>query len=740
VFEGDFEMTTQAKLRNSAAFGVLLLAAAVAAPALAQDAPTALDDVIVTAQKRSENIQDVPVSVAAVSGEKLAAIFAAGEDVLALSSRVPGLYVESSNGRAAPRFYIRGLGNADFDLAASQPVSVIMDDVVLENVVLKSSPIYDIEQVEVLRGPQGTLFGRNTTAGIVKFDTVKPSEEFKANGTATYGTYGSTTFEGGVGGAIIPDKVSVRLSGLYQHRDDYIDNTYTKVKNALGGYDEKAARLQILLRPSEDTDVLFNAHTRSLDGTAAIFRANVVTKGSNQVNSSFDRDSVFYNGGANNPQKYDATGVSLKVDHDFGAVKLTSISAYETANGLSRGDIDGGVAGVGPGVIPYDSASQDSIGDLDQVTQELRLASNTDGKLTWQVGAYYFKSAFTVTTDPGYIAPSTLEHKNTSWAVFGQGSYQFTDALKVTAGVRWTDDDKDMTVLSNPYGVIAPVSVSDSQASWDLSAFYTLTDDVSVYAKVARGFRGPSIQGRDIAYGSGASVAQSETILSWEAGVKSELFDRRVRLNGAVFTYTIDDPQFSAVGGNTNSNRLINAKKGEAYGIELDGEWKVTPNLLVTAGYSYNHTEIKDKTLAVAVCSFGQCTVTDPRKANPSNGEAFALIDGNPFPNSPEYILNFSARYNVPVGEGGELFAQTDWFRQGYTNFFLYESKEFNSKDTFEGGLKLGYGRTDGAYEVAVFARNITNEVNLRGAIDFNNLTGFVNEPRIVGISLSARR
>ncbi|PVM86037.1 TonB-dependent receptor [Caulobacter radicis] len=726
-------MTNQAKLRSGAAFGALLLAAAVAAPAFAQDAAVALDDVIVTAQKRSENIQDVPVSVAAVSGEKLASIFAAGEDVLALSSRVPGLYIESSNGRAAPRFYIRGLGNADFDLAASQPVSVIMDDVVLENVVLKSSPVYDVEQVEVLRGPQGTLFGRNTTAGIVKFDTVKPSEDFRANGAATYGSYGSATFEGGVGGAIVPGKLAVRASALYQHRDDYIDNAFTGVKDALGGYDEKAARLQILATPTEDTSILAIAHTRSLDGTAAVFRANILTAGSNKINSNFDRDKVSYNGGANNPQEYDSTGVSLKIDHDFGGVKLTSISAYETAKGRSRGDIDGGVAGVGPGFIPFDSDTQDSIGDLDQVTQEIRLASDTDGKLAWQVGAYYFKSAFTVSTNPFFVAPSTLEHKNTSWAVFGQGTYQVTDALKVTAGVRWTDDDKDMEVLSSPFGASAPVSVSDSQASWDLSAFYAVNDDVSVYGKVARGFRGPSIQGRDIAFGSPASVAQSETILSWEAGVKSELFERRVRLNGAVFTYTIDDPQFSAVGGGSNSNRLINAKKGEAYGVELDGEWKVTSNLLVTAGYSYSHTKIKDSGLAVAVCA--QCTVTDPL-----NTAGQALVNGNPFPNAPEYILNFGARYNVPVGANGELFAETDWFRQGYTNLFLYESKEFNSKDTFEGGLKLGYARTDGAYEVAVFARNITNEVNLRGGIDFNNLTGFVNEPRVVGISLSARR
>jgi outer membrane receptor protein involved in Fe transport len=725
-------MTTATKLRSrlhrGAALTALAIAVGAAAPAFAQETPTALSDVIVTAQKRSENIQEVPVSVATMGGEKLDALFAGGEDVLALSSRVPGLFVESSNGRAAPRFYIRGLGNTDFDLAASQPVSVIMDDVVMENVVLKSTPIFDVEQVEVLRGPQGTLFGRNTTAGIVKFDSVKPSQTFKANGTVTYGSYGSWTAEAGVGGPLVADKLAGRIAILGQHRDDYIDNTFTGVKDAMGGYDEYAIRGQLLWTPTADLSVLLSAHNRTLDGTAAIFRANILTAGSNKINGNFDRKEVFYNGGANNPQKYDGNGESIKVDYDFGDVTLTSISAYETTNGYSRGDIDGGVAGTGPGFIPFDSDTKDGIDDLDQYTQELRLASDTEGPFSWQVGGYYFKSDFLVTTDAGF-AKATLNHKNTAWAGFGQAAYQVTPALKITAGARYTDDKKTMTVV----GSTAPeVEVSDSKVSWDLSAFYTVTDDFSLYARAAHGFRGPTIQGRDVVFGASPSVAQSETIQSYEVGFKSELLDRRVRFNGAVFTYEEKNPQFSAIGGATNGTLLINADKGEAYGVEFDGEFKVTENLLLTAGYSYNHTKIKDSDLAVAVCA--QCTVTDPL-----NGSGQALVNGNPFPNAPEYVLNFTARYSYPVGDG-ELFAYTDWFQQGYTNIFLYQSKEFYSKGDFEGGLKLGYAKQDGSYEIAAFARNITNEVNLRGGIDFNNLTGFVNEPRIVGISISAKR
>jgi len=708
--------------------GLTALAVSLAAgSAMAQETAT-VGEIVVTAQKRSENLQDVPVSVAAIAGERLQSAFAAGEDILTLSGKAPGLYAESSNGRVAPRFYIRGLGNADFDLAASQPVSIIQDDVVLENVVLKSSPIYDLDHVEVLRGPQGTLFGRNTTAGIVKFDTIKPSDETKGRLAATYGSYNTVTLDGGFGGAVVPGKVAVRASFLLQRRDDYIDNTYTKQENALGGFNEKAARFQVLVTPTEKLSALFNVHGRDLDGTAAVFRANVLTKGSNKLNANYDRDKVAYDNTANNPQKYKGYGASANIGYDFDGVKLTSITAYENTHGYSLGDIDGGNP-TGPGFIPFQSNTQDGIKNLFQWTQEIRLASDTDGPLSWQVGGFYFDTKYDIRTDPFFMPATTLRQTNKAWAAFGQVSYKVTDQLTLTGGLRYTDDDKHMRVVSGP-NPAAPVAVSDSKATWDLSAFYKIDEDVSVYAKVASGFRGPSIQGRDIAFGSPASAAKSETIMSYELGLKSELMDRRIRLNGAVFTYEITDPQFSAVGGGSNSNRLINAKKGEAYGIELDSEFVVTPNFVVTAGYSYAHTKIKDSTLAVAPCA--ACTVTDKLTAG-----GLALVDGNPFPNAPKYTFDVTARYSIPVASG-ELFAFTDWKVQGYTNLFLYQSKEFYSKGDFEGGLKLGYADKDAGWELAAFARNITNESNIKGAIDFNNLTAFVNEPRVVGVSLNA--
>src|SRR4029079_12675870 len=190
----------------------LAFASALAAPAAAQtgappstapktapaDTSAQLGEIIVTAQRRTENVQDVPVSVGTVDPQQLNAISTSGADIRGLSGRVPSLNIESSFGRTFPRFYIRGLGNTDFDLNASQPVSLVYDDVVLENPILKGFPVFDMDRVEVLRGPQGTLFGRNTPAGIVKFDTVKPGS---GNNYAkiSYGSYSTINAEAGVG-------------------------------------------------------------------------------------------------------------------------------------------------------------------------------------------------------------------------------------------------------------------------------------------------------------------------------------------------------------------------------------------------------------------------------------------------------------------------------------------------------------------------------------------------------------
>ena len=260
----------------------------------AADAQPGIEDIVVTAQRRSERLQDVPVSVATINDETLAAINAGGADIRGLSGRVPSLNIESSFGRTFPRFYIRGLGNTDFDLNASQPVSLVYDDVVLENPILKGFPAFDVDRIEVLRGPQGTLFGRNTPAGIVKFDTVKPGSG-RNYARVSYGTYSTINAEGAVGGEL-SDKVAVRLSGLWQHRNNWIDNLNDPGKNDLEGYDDIAVRAQVEFKPTEQLMIRLTGQLRDLDGDARIFRANAIQRGTNKLigvdGGEFHRDEV----------------------------------------------------------------------------------------------------------------------------------------------------------------------------------------------------------------------------------------------------------------------------------------------------------------------------------------------------------------------------------------------------------------------------------------------------------------
>ena len=696
-----------------------------------------LETITVTAQKRSQSIQEVPISIATLSGEKFDAIFSSGDDITALAIKVPGLYAETSNGRAAPRFYIRGLGNTDFDLAASQPVSIIMDEVVMENVILKSFPLFDVQQVEVIRGPQGTLFGRNTTAGIIKFDSVKPRQDFDAYVKTTAGTLGQLNLEGAVGGGLT-DELSARLSLLSQHRSDWVDNSFSGEKDAMGGYTERAGRLQFLYEAA-DFDALLNVHSRNYDGTSSLFRANILSAGSNKLNENYDRDTVAYDNPTANSQSYDAWGASLKLDFQLDGMTLTSISAVEKADGGGIGDIDGGTPD-GPGFIPFGAVTEDQLKNLEQYTQEIRLASDTSNALSWQVGGFYFDSTFGVNSIDGFFGATEVFHGNTSWAVFGQTSYKVNDKLDITGGIRYTDDIKTFSVgQQNVDGFAlvigaaqeqyyAPIKVSDDNISWELSANYRLTDKTSLFARVADGFRAQSIQGRDVAFEAPPSVAKSETIFSYEVGMKSDLLNNTLRLNTALFYYTIDDIQLSAIGGQTQGNQLINADKGVGYGFEFDFDYRVLPNLSVGGGFSYNNTELQDDNLTVAPCGSGMCTVLDPR-----NAQNLALIDGNPFPQAPETILTLNGRYDFPI-QSGEIYIYGDYQLQGKTNLFLYESAEFKSNNNYEAGLRVAYINYDNNYEVGIFGRNITDEDNLKGAIDFNNLTGFVNEPRTFGV------
>jgi iron complex outermembrane receptor protein len=729
---------------------ILLAATAASTSIYAQSAEpvSGLEDVIVTAQRKSENLQDVPLSVAAVRGDALGAITSSGQDVRALSARVPSLQVEGSFGRTFPRFYIRGLGNTDFDLNASQPVSLVYDDVVLENPVLKGFPIFDMDRVEVLRGPQGTLFGRNTPAGIVKFESKKPTEELDGYARVSFGRFDNLNMEAAVGGALA-DSASVRFSMLYQRQDDWVTNTFQRdgrytrrdsVDSKLEGFDELAFRGQLLIKPAEDLSFLISGQIRSLDGTARLFRANIIQRGTNNFTSAYRRDQVSVDG-ANN-QSLNTKSISGTVTYDFGPATLTSVTALYRGSLASVGDIDGGFGAsflppFGPGFIPFPAETEDRVPKVRQVTHETRIASSEDGPLGYQAGFFYFDENLEV--DSLNYATFTgandirvfQDQKSKAYGVFASLSYKLGDQLTLTGGLRYNDDKRNY-VARRTLGFLGPrtetARVSDSSITWDASATYALSDDVNLYARVAKGYRAPSVQGR-ILFANGVSTAKSEFVYSYEAGLKSTLADGRVRFNANGFYYDAKDLQLTAVGGGVNFARLLNTD-ARGYGFEAELEAAPADPVRLTAGISYNNTRIKDD-IQSGICGSG-CTVLDPTIV--VGGVTLANIRGNSLPNAPRWTLNATARYAIPFGDG-EVFAFTDWAYRSRVNFFLYESAEYNDARMLEGGLRIGYQGADEKYEVAAFVRNITNDNSLVGGIDFNNLTGFVNEPRVWGVS-----
>ena len=750
----DFHVTSAKFLLCSTALTFATLTAAPAIMAQDEDAEARLGTVTVNAQRIEENLQEVPVSVTSIADEKLDVISSGGADVRFLSARVPSVIAESSFGRAFPRFYIRGIGNTDFDLNASQPVSLVYDDVPYENPILKGYPVFDLENIEVLRGPQGTLFGRNTPGGIIKFDSRKPTDELDAYATLSYGTYNTTEFEGAVGGRVF-DELAVRASGIYQYRDDYVDNAYLGTKDQYEGFQEYAGRVQFLFTPFEnDFEALLNVHARSNKSSARLFRANIIDQGQQGLGSGFDRDTVYFDG--QNGLSQEAWGVTLTMSKSLSdAIDLTYVYGFESANVESVGDIDGGFGAAflgagnfGPGLIPFASESGGKVDDLTQTTHELRLAFDDGGPFRAQGGVFLFNDTVDITsTSYDSLTPgnplngqATRQSDTEAFAFFGSVSYDVTDRLTLSGGARYTDETKDFAVERQigPFGSgsFGPVSgeVGDDNVSWDISALYDYSDATNLYARVAKGFRGPSIQGR-LVFGNDVSIADSESVISYEAGVKSEFSDW-LRTNVGVFYYTLSDQQLTIVGGINNTVALFNADEGEGYGFEADVEAAPIDNLLLTGGLSYNHTEIKDDLLIAPGCG-APCTVLDPEVYD-SNGAFLGYnISGNAFPNAPEWIANVTARYAIPFGNG-EFFAYTDWAYKGEHNFFLYESIEFGQAGYWEGGLRLGY-KSDNGYELALFGRNITDEEALEGGIDFNNLVGFVNEPRIIGVELSIR-
>jgi iron complex outermembrane recepter protein len=507
-----------------------------------------------------------------------------------------------------------------------------------------------------------------------------------------------------------------------------------------------------LLYKVRDFSALLNVHHRNMMGNSTLFRANIIKKGTNDLVDGFDFNSYPIDG--DNKQSLSTTGGSLHLKWNVDGMTVHSITGREAAGYYSLGDIDGGYGTAssppsGPGYIPFASMTAGALPMHRQLTEEVRAESNNKGPFNWIGGAYYFDEKIEInnfvynTFAPGQpVTAEGIQHQTSqAAALFGTVNYTVSDALKLRGGLRYTDDKRDFdahrdvfTPAGHPIGPFE-AHPHTTNLSWDGSGTYELDKDTNLYARIGTAYRAPSIQGR-VSSGDTISMADAERVLSYEGGLKEDFFHRRARLSLSVFHYRIKNVQLTAGSGTTNLNKLINADQAIGQGAEFDMMANLNDSWKMSLGGSFNDTEIKDPNLTVKYCGnvlnhpASGCTPTNT-KVPGVNGVVY--IDGNPLPRAPRWTANWTLRYERDIGDGA-FFAYTDWSYRGSYNFFLYEATEYVAKPMLEGGLRLGYIWGDGKYEAAAFARNITNKVQLTAAVDFDNLTGMVNEPRTLGV------
>ena len=512
-----------------------------------------------------------------------------------------------------------------------------------------------------------------------------------------------------------------------------------------------AGRVQLLWTPIPKLQAWFKFQARDLDGTARLFRANILSKGETALIQDFARDRIAHDG--RNEQTLRTQGLVGEVRYDVGNFQLVSLTGFERLTNFSRGDIDGGYGAVfsppsGPGEIPFPSETASGIPALRQFSQEVRLMSPAARRLVYQFGVYYFHE-FVEMEDFNYntLAGGTPDGKvrqeqtATAQAAFAAMTFQCLEDLELGAGLRLSHDAKDYTAWRDEApavtgaGKLGPIHRDPQDTVWsgDLSLRYSVTPTVQTYLRAARGFRAPSIQGR-LLFGDAVTMADTETILSLEGGTKLRLWQQRLHLNLGAFQYFMQDQQLTAVGGETNFNRLVNAEGTIGRGVEAELSFAPITSLEVSAGLSYNQTRIDDPNLAIQGCG-APCTMLDPRASAPGTFS----INGNSLPQAPGWIADVTLHYILSLPGGTRLIASTDWAYRSRVRFFLYESVEYADDWLLQGGVRLACLLPYADIEIALIGRNILNDTSPTGGIDFNNLTGYVNEPQFWSMEVVRR-
>ncbi|WP_295803121.1 TonB-dependent receptor [uncultured Microbulbifer sp.] len=681
--------------------------------ALAQQ--SVLEEVTVTAQKREQSLQDVSVAVSAFSGD---AIDKMGfEEGLDITQQVPNMNFFAIFGEASsPSVSLRGISLVNFSDSWESPVSIYVDDVYRGNPAGSAIQLFDLERVEVLRGPQGTLYGRNTTGGLVHYVSRKPTENLEATASASYGTYAERIIEGTVSGPL-SDNMRGRMAIKSTRNDGWQTNTVTGEK--LNDTDSFGYRSQLEIDLADNAGLLLNVHGSSADQQSVGFAhmgyletadedaatcsigaiqsgactsATFGMTGAEAVGGKFDPEHVATGAANGLGTEIDTFGTSATLNWDFENFSLTSITAYEELDKFLQDD------GDGTSVIYFDE--QYAV-DAEQYTQEVRLNGSTDNS-NWVTGFYYYKDDRGLVTE----APTTADwaaqglwHREIvtldteSWALFGQLEYDLTSTLTLVSGLRYTKEKRNFTQDAGPsfYDEIDTTDdLSDNATTGRIGLDWRPVAGTLAYASYSTGFKSGGFSGSYNASLQATSPVGAENIDNFELGLKTTLAEV-YRLNAAAFHYTVKDYQAQVFLTVADGSVITNAGDVTGTGAEIELTAPVSDNFEVIAGAGWLDTEFdSDQLFFVA-------------------GDAYTL-DGNELPSAPGFTYNLMARYYMSLGGNGELVFQADYAWQD-DHFLQIENDPYSKHDAYGlANAKVSWHSPSDTYSVEAFARNLTNE------------------------------
>jgi len=658
-------------LRAFSPLAAALVSTAPLAAAAAGD-PEILQDIVVTAQRFAERSQDVPIAMSVLSAESLEARGAEGIDALQNVAPNTRLVASSGGSGSSAHIFIRGVGQRDYDITQEAQVPVYVDGVYLARTTGSLLNFMDLEQVEVLRGPQGTLFGRNAVGGAIQIVSARPSDEYSGRVRATIGRFDRLDVEG-VGNIPLSDTLRLRVSGASLNRDGYAKLVPTG--REVNDQQELAGRAQLLWKPSEqlESTLRFDYTSRDTNGglqnlfavndpaAPQLVAANAqhAALGLPLVDAALIPTDPFRGlSYFEFPEETDIWGGSLHVSYDFGSVTLTSISAYRGLDSVFAMDYDG---------TQYALMENRTSNDQHQVSQELQLqGAARDEWLKWIAGVYYFKENVVqaqefvgappqiVRTGPGiydfeYVPntgfPFSYEGDQTtrSIAAYAQATFRLAEGLNVALGVRGTRDEKDYDsfVLNSvgPTYIRPPGRVSESwnDTSPRFAIDYRISPRVMLYASAAKGFQSGGFNGRVYAPRAPESFDPQE-MWAYQAGVKTDLLDRRLRLNASAFFYDYQNYQGLSIIPGTINLVVSNIAAVELTGGEIEADFRASSGFSMNASIAYLHSAIKD------IVPGGAVTIQ----------ENFHL------PEAPEWTLQIGAQQAIALGEWGALTIRAD--------------------------------------------------------------------------------